>query len=180
MVEKGKSTSWSFALLLASLLLMRIRRPKPRHFNGLRGSKLSRSVILNWDELDYTMADLLDLESDICQAVWQLSQLRGNTFNLLNTMNIVLLPKKDMAETVGDFRPISLVHNIAKIFSKILALRHAPRLPDLVSSNQSAFVKKRCIHDNFVLVQSIVKDLHRRKTPTLFVKLDIAKAFDSI
>jgi hypothetical protein len=95
-----------------------------------------------------------------------LSQLRGNTFNLLNTMNIVLLSKQDMAETVGDFRPISLVHNIAKILSKILALRHAPRLPDLVSSNQSAFVKKRCIHDNFVLVQSIVKDLHRRKTLT--------------
>jgi hypothetical protein len=112
--------------------------------------------------------------------VWQLSHLRGHNFNLLNSTNIVLLPKKDTAESVGDFRPISLVQGIAKNFSKILALRLAPRLPELVSSNQSAFVQKRCIHDNFVLVQSIVKDLHRRKTPALFFKLDIAKAFDSV
>jgi hypothetical protein len=48
--------------------------------------------------------------------------------------------------------PIRLVHNIAKIFSKILANRLAPRLSEMVSSSQSAFVKKRCIHDNFVLV----------------------------
>jgi hypothetical protein len=40
--------------------------------------------------------------------------------------------------------------------------------------------KKRCIHDNFVLVQGIAKDLHRKKIPALFIKLDIAKAFDSL
>jgi hypothetical protein len=50
----------------------------------------------------------------------------------------------------------------------------------LVSSSQSAFVKKRCIHDNFILIQGIAKELHRKKTPALFLKLDIAKAFDSI
>jgi hypothetical protein len=81
---------------------------------------------------------------------------------------------------VGDFRPISLVHSVVKILSKILASRLALRLPEMVSSNHSAFVKKRCIHDNFVLVQGIVKKLHKEKTPVLFLKLDIAKAFDSI
>jgi hypothetical protein len=54
------------------------------------------------------------IKSDVCQAVWQLFHLRGHTFNLLNTANIVLLPKKDLTESVGDFRPISLVHSIAK------------------------------------------------------------------
>jgi hypothetical protein len=77
--------------------------------------------------------------------------------------------------SIGDFRPINLVHSIAKIFSNILALRLAPHLMELVSFNQSAFVQKRCSHDNFVLVQSIIKELHRRKPPTLFLKLDIAK-----
>jgi hypothetical protein len=37
-----------------------------------------------------------------------------------------------------------------------------------------------CIHDNFVLVQSIAKELHRKKVPAIFIKLDIMKAFDSI
>jgi hypothetical protein len=69
---------------------------------------------------------------------------------------------------------------VAKIFSKILASRLAPRLSEMVSSNRSAFVKKRCIHDNFVLVQSIVKELLRKKTLALFIKLDIAKASDFI
>jgi hypothetical protein len=50
----------------------------------------------------------------------------------------------------------------------------------MVSSSQSAFVKKRCIHDNFVLVQGLVKEFHRKKTSALFIKLDIAKAFDSV
>jgi hypothetical protein len=47
----------------------------------------------------------------------------------------------------------------------------------MVSSSQSAFVKKRCIHDNFVLVQGIAKDLHRKKIPVLFIKLDIGFRF---
>jgi hypothetical protein len=117
---------------------------------------------------------------DVVQAIRQLSQLRGHMFNLLNSTNIVLLPKKEQALSVGDYMPISLVHNIAKIFSKILANRLAPHLSSMVSSSQSAFVKRRCIHDNFALVQSLVKDLHRKKIPALFIKLDITKAFDSI
>jgi hypothetical protein len=36
-----------------------------RHFNGLVGLKPSRSLSLNWSELDYPRLDLVDLESDI-------------------------------------------------------------------------------------------------------------------
>jgi retron-type reverse transcriptase len=50
----------------------------------------------------------------------------------------------------------------------------------MVSSNQSTFGKKRCIHGNFALVQSLIKELYKKKISTMFLKLDIAKAFDSI
>jgi hypothetical protein len=40
--------------------------------------------------------------------------------------------------------------------------------------------KKRSIHDNFVYIQNTVKLLHMSKTPTLFMKLDIQKAFDTV
>jgi hypothetical protein len=56
----------------------------------------------------------------------------------------------------------------------------APKLQDMVSSIQSTFIKKRCIYDNFVLVQGLVKEFHRKKASALFIKLDIAKAFDSV
>jgi hypothetical protein len=75
---------------------------------------------------------------------------------------------------------ISLSHSFAKIITKLLTNRHAPKLEQLISVNQTAFIKKRCIHDNFVYVQQVIKDLHRRKIPSLFVKLDISKAFDTV
>jgi hypothetical protein len=81
---------------------------------------------------------------------------------------------------IGDFRPISLVHSIAKKISKILAKRLAPKLSEMVSSSQSAFVKRSCIQDNVLQVQGLLKEFHRKKVNTLFIKLDIAKAFDSV
>jgi hypothetical protein len=50
----------------------------------------------------------------------------------------------------------------------------------LVSNTQNAFIKKRCIHDNFIYAQRVIQLLHKKKKPALFIKLDISKAFDSI
>jgi hypothetical protein len=50
----------------------------------------------------------------------------------------------------------------------------------LVSANQSAFVRGRKIHDNFMLVQQMVKSLHNKKEAHILLKLDISKAFDSV
>ena len=70
----------------------------------------------------------------------------------LNSAYITLLSKNADAVDVKDFRPISLIHSFAKIVTKLLANRLAVKLPNLVSTNQSVFVKGRCIHDNFILV----------------------------
>ena len=51
---------------------------------------------------------------------------------------------------------------------------------DLVSISQSAFIKKRCIQDNFLYVRNLARAYHRTKTPSLLFKLDIEKAFDSV
>jgi hypothetical protein len=107
---------------------------------------------------------------------------RGHVFNFgrLNTAFITLLPKKTEAVEVKDFRPISLIHSFAKLVTKIMANRLAPLLPNLVSANQSAFVRGRSIHDNFILVQQMVKSLNRTKEAHILFKLDISKAFDSV
>jgi hypothetical protein len=42
-----------------------------------------------------------------------------------------------------------------------------------VSNSQSAFIKGRCIHDNFILVQQTAKALHRPKETRILLKLDI-------
>jgi hypothetical protein len=120
------------------------------------------------------------IKYDIAAAINTLFAMNSQGFDLLNSANIVLLPKRPDAKRVTDYRPISLIHSIAKIFSKLLANRLAPLLDSLVSKCQSAFIKKRSIHDNFLYVQNTVSRLHKSKAPALFMKLDIQKAFDTV
>ena len=79
---------------------------------------------------------------------------RCANLNLLNKANIVLIPKKDGADSVTDYKPISLIHSFAKIISKILALLLAPKMHELISPCQSAFIKGRSVHDNFLYVRN--------------------------
>jgi hypothetical protein len=54
---------------------------------------------------------------------------------LLNLAFLALIPKKVEAMKPGDYRPISLIHNFAKLVSKILANRLAPYLHKVVAAN---------------------------------------------
>jgi len=101
-------------------------------------------------------------------------------FKHLNSAHVVLIPKKSDACSVSDYRPISLTHSVAKLISKFMANRLAGSLHLLVSRAQSAFIKQQSIHDNFLYTQNLIKELYKAKYPALFLKLDIAKAFDSV
>ncbi|KAM0925087.1 hypothetical protein ACQ4PT_004437 [Festuca glaucescens] len=105
---------------------------------------------------------------------------RDQGFEALNEALIALLPKKDGAMELKDFRPVSLVHSFARLLTKIMARRLAPRMHELVDGNQMAFIRGRCIQDNFLLVKESAKLLHRKRFPSLLLKVDIAKAFDNI
>jgi hypothetical protein len=74
----------------------------------------------------------------VVSAVWG---RKFNNFGKLNSAYITLIPKKEGAAQVKDFRPISLVHSVAKLITKILANRLAARLHEMVCANQSAFIK---------------------------------------
>jgi hypothetical protein len=51
----------------------------------------------------------------------------------VNAAHIVLIPKLDGAAMVRDYRPISLIHGVIKIFMKILATRLSRRIAELIS-----------------------------------------------
>lgn len=120
------------------------------------------------------------IKEDLTQAVMSFYNHRTARLSLINEANIVLLPKNQLAATVSDYRPISLINSVAKIITKLLANRLAPHLNSLVSHAQNTFIKKRCIHDNFVYAQRAVQLVHKKKKAALFIKLDISKAFDSV
>jgi hypothetical protein len=75
---------------------------------------------------------------------------------------------------------ITLIHSVAKLFSKILANRLRPKMEALVSANQSAFIKTRSLHDHLMLVRQLAKKIKARKEKGVLLKLDISRAFDSI
>jgi hypothetical protein len=120
------------------------------------------------------------IKSDFMAAIITLQQGNARGLGLLNAAYITLIPKKVDTVLAKDYRPISLVHSFAKLVTKILANRLAPLLNSMISTNQSVFIRGRSIHDNFILVQQTVKVLHRQKVASLFLKLDISKAFDSV
>jgi hypothetical protein len=120
------------------------------------------------------------VKNDLMAVINAFSELSASSFHIVNTANVVLLPKKDGAEAISDFRPISLIHAVPKIIAKAMARRLSPKMNDIVSRSQSAFIKTRTIHDNFMYVRNTARRLHRTRTPSLLIKLDIAKAFDTV
>ncbi|XP_073360030.1 uncharacterized protein [Aegilops tauschii subsp. strangulata] len=117
---------------------------------------------------------------DLVLAFQQLHCMNRTGLHLFNGAHVVLLAKKDGASSMADYRPISLLHSVAKLFSKVLAMRLAKRIDTLISPTQSAFIKGRCIQDNFIFVQGMARHFHRTKRAAILLKLDIAKAFDTV
>ena len=114
------------------------------------------------------------------RAFHSLWSLDSRSVYLTNQAYMILLKKKTDAANVGDFRPISLIHSFAKLFTKVLARRLAVHMNNLVKPNQSAFIRTRLIHENYKAVQLTAKLLHRSKVPCSLLKIDIAKAFDTV
>jgi hypothetical protein len=52
-----------------------------------------------------------------------------------------LLPKKVETVSLNDYHPISLIHILDKLFSKVLVNRLATMLDSLVHCSQNAFIK---------------------------------------
>jgi hypothetical protein len=117
---------------------------------------------------------------DVVRAFRALWELDFRSFHLLNEAVMVLLHKTQMPEGLKDYRPISLIHSVGKLFSKGLALRLASRMHELIKPNQSAFIQGRRIHENFMVVQLSCRWLHAHRCPSMLLKIDLAKAFDSV
>ncbi|CAM0949967.1 unnamed protein product [Alopecurus aequalis] len=120
------------------------------------------------------------IKHNLLTAFLHFQNLNTQNLDALNCATMILLPKHAGANTPQEFRPISLIHIFAKITAKILSTRLQPKMNMLISQCQSAFIKGRVIHDNFIYVQSMARVLRQKKIPSLLPKLDISKAFDSV
>ncbi|KAE8816235.1 hypothetical protein D1007_06363 [Hordeum vulgare] len=80
------------------------------------------------------------IKADVMLAFNSFYHLARGDFSSLNTAMVVLIPKKDGATKIQDFRPISLIRSFAKLVAKVLSLRLSTVIADIISPAQSAFL----------------------------------------
>ncbi|GJX87567.1 RNA-directed DNA polymerase, eukaryota [Tanacetum coccineum] len=97
-----------------------------------------------------------------------------------NSSFIALIPKVMDVKHLNDFRPISLIGCQYKIIGKILANCLSLVIGDIVSQEQSAFIKGRQIMDGPLILNEVISWCKARKDQFLMFKVDFQKAFDSV
>ena len=69
---------------------------------------------------------------------------------------------------------------ISKILSKAFAAKPKRTLPSIISSNQTAYVERRCISESGRLISDIIEIYGKENIPGFLVTMDLEKVFDSL
>ncbi|KAH6557365.1 hypothetical protein KP509_1Z119400 [Ceratopteris richardii] len=96
---------------------------------------------------------LKTLVLDVCNEIWR-DQRMPYTFKL---GKIKLIPKVQVPKRMEDWRPISMMSIIYKIFAKIFALRLKPIMHKITHPSPTGFVYGRSIYDNIFLTQILME-----------------------
>lgn len=104
---------------------------------------------------------------------------RGSLPSTLNQALITLIPKKDKnMNDCSSWRPISLLNSDVKLLAKVLACRLDPCLPDIISLDQTGFVRGRQLSSNIRRLLNIVLSPNTSQDAEMIISLDAEKAFD--
>ncbi|KAH7431085.1 hypothetical protein KP509_08G029200 [Ceratopteris richardii] len=121
-------------------------------------------------------SSLKTLVVDVCNEIWR-DQRMPYSFKL---GKIKLIPKVEMPKRLGDWRPITMMSIIYKIFAKIFALRLKPIIHKVVHPLQTGFINGRSIYDNIFFTQILMEHAVSSNQQIVGMQIDFEKAFDRV
>ena len=118
---------------------------------------------------------------DVFLNVFRTAKLKNELSTSQRQAVIKLIEKKDKDKRfIKNWRPISLLNVDYKIISKALASRLKKIMPNLISSQQTAYVANRFIGESGRLIADITEITDILNKEGFLVTTDIEKAFDSL
>jgi hypothetical protein len=123
----------------------------------------------NWDVIK---SDLMALFSQLQKGELPLYKLNFGV--------ITLLPKKENAVQIQQYRPICLLNVSFKIFTKVATNRITDLSQKVIRPTQTAFMPGRHILEGVVILHETVHELHRKKLDGVLFKIDFEKAYDKV
>lgn len=121
---------------------------------------------------DLVKGDLMKVFSEFFES--------GIINGITNETYICLIPKKQEAVRVKDFRPISLITSLYKILDKVLSTRLKRVMPLTIVENQCAFIQGRQILDCCLIANEVVEEVRFKKKKGWVFKADLEKAYDNV
>lgn len=94
--------------------------------------------------------------------------------------HIILLHKKGPKDDIGNYRPISLISNVYKVFAKVILDRISIRLDENQPVEQAGFRKDFSTIDHIHTIKQLLQKYNEYKKTIYIAFIDYAKAFDSL
>ena len=141
-------------------------------FLNLEKQKAINTTVRHSFDDDKVIADLKEIKACICKFYKNLfkKNVSKSDSEKKSFLNSIALPNLISKSFDVD----------TKIFSKSLTEKLTNVLPELIASNQTAYVKNRCISESGRLISDVIEMCDILNISGYLVAMDIEKAFDSL
>ncbi len=96
------------------------------------------------------------------------------------TAEIIVIFKKGDRQEIANYRPISLMSNVGKLFTSIIKNRICIRLDENHGREQAGFRKDFSIVDQIFIINQLIENANEYNIKIHFMLIDFKKAFHSV